>query len=283
MLPYADYYGLLMQHARLASLLARATTPWTGLRPSDSSTPNDDDGSSSNRSDNASDDIGLSLPFPLHNVSLAEMGFFYYLEANLLASPPLPTSASYVLAAFPKLFGSSEGLRVVRWAAAKGWPLAWGLGASLNRGVAYPPNLNASWAANGRLWDPRSAALGYRLNLTAAAATSPAGAKGATLDHGASAGATAATAFEAAWQAVAAERASAEAAEAAAQATGGVDGTAVAAAVWSTADFARWWALASSAAGPGLAFEPLLPGRCVSGPSQCVGLVLSDGDCICAR
>jgi len=283
-LPYADYYGSSggTQHARLAALAARALTPWGGLRSSS--------GSNGSVNDDDNDDTGAALPFPVHNVSLAEVGFFYYMEANLLASPPLPSSATYVLAAFPKLFGSLEGEWVAQWAAAKVLPLAWGLGASLNRGVAFPPDLNFSWAANSRMWDPRSATLlRTKFNLSVVPTdvrleTSPSDAP--------------AEAFEAAWEAVKRERARARAKAIKTRATtrtrahdnhhsspekstvGAFDVVEV---EWSPADFARWWSTALDAAGPGYAFEPLLPGRCARGPSQCVGLSLNDGDCICAR
>ena len=39
-------------------------------------------------------------------------GFFDYLEANLLANPPLPASVNYVLASIPKLFGTDLGNQV---------------------------------------------------------------------------------------------------------------------------------------------------------------------------
>ena len=243
-LPYADYYGSSggFQHARLAALLARALTPWGGLRPASANTePNLED-----------DDASAALPFPVHNLSLAEMGFFYYMEANLLASPPLPTSATYVLAAFPKLFGTLEGERVVAWAAAQGWPLAWGLGASLNRGAAFPPHLNYSWAASSRMWDPRSAAL-LRTKFNLSAVATDGSPETSTVD-------ASSVAFEAAWVAVRRRRVGARAAAVksrdvalARTPDGHSKAPAVEAAVeeveWSPADFARWWGMAFDAVG----------------------------------
>jgi len=189
--------------------------------------------------------------------------FFFYLEANVLASAPLPSAASYLLASFPKLFGSAAGLRVLKAADARGWPLAWGFGSGLNRGEAYPDggSAGAAWAGNRRMFDPRSPHLEAAFNVSTSSNFSAGERSGSGGNHG-SRGSDGA-AFEDAWRAVAAERAAAGPGKA-----------------WSSADLGRWWALASAAAPPSLRFEPLLPGAC-GDPASCVGLVFGTLECIC--
>ena len=232
---------------------------------------------------------------PLHNQSLDD-GFFYYLEANLLASAPLPGGASYVLASFPKLFGSPEGRRVAAFSESRGWPLAWAFGAGLDRGVLYPPP-GTSWAGNRRLWDPRNAHLRALFNVSGSNASGNASGSNASGNAaGNAAGSAAAASFEGVWAAVARKRLERF------QSDGGV-GTPSAPysssssispsssssssppppappVPWAAEEFATWWADAAAAAGPALQFEPLLPGACAD-TRRCVGLVLGAGTCIC--
>lgn len=51
-----------------------------------------------------------------------------YLETNIVGNPSLPDSVNFLIASFPKLFGTDSGKKVQRLAAVRGWPLVWAFG-----------------------------------------------------------------------------------------------------------------------------------------------------------
>ena len=280
-LPFADYFGPNTAPSRLASLVARALTPWSGApgnAPSPvSAAPPAAAAADSTQASEARRELEDGNTAPLHNQSLDD-GFFYYMEANILASAPLPAAATFLLASFTKLFGSAEGERVVAFAAKERLPLAWAFGAGLERGEMYPP-AGTSWAANRRLWDPRLPYTTSTFNLTKEVSFQVEG-------EGKKGGRSSSNdgdqkwdrvrAFQDAWRAVAQERAAATVA-----ANGKVQRHS-SPAIFGVATFNEWWSTVEAAVGPGLLFEPLLPGSC-SDIHGCVGLVKGTGSCICRR
>jgi len=48
-----------------------------------------------------------------------------YLEANIVGNPSLPDSVNFLVASFPKLFGTHAGQQVQQLSAVRGWPLVW--------------------------------------------------------------------------------------------------------------------------------------------------------------
>ena len=143
------------------------------------------------------------------------------------------------------------------------------MGAGLRRGLAYPADPAASWAANRRLMDPRQP-FERQCNATLAPQASTA-------------------AFEALWLEVAAERArwQLEGSEAGAGAGTGAGhkeaGSSQSPPQDNPAVFLRGLEAAEAAAA--VLFESLPPFAC-SNPQRCIGLVVngsSSGDCICRR
>jgi len=76
-----------------------------------------------------------------------------YLEANIVGNPSLPDSVNFLVASFPKLFGTHAGQQVQQLSAVRGWPLVWAFGDGL-------PELDAGGAddevffGNRRILDP---------------------------------------------------------------------------------------------------------------------------------
>lgn len=98
-------------------------------------------------------DKSVSLPSPRGSCAPCnpDKGFDYYYEADVLGNPQLPESIRFVLALFPELFGTAEGVKVQQWCKSQGWTLIWSLGPNFGTDTVNRPD---SYAANNRMLDP---------------------------------------------------------------------------------------------------------------------------------
>lgn len=76
-----------------------------------------------------------------------------YLEANIVGNPSFPDSVNFLVASFPKLFGTDDGRKVQHLAIVRGWPLVWAFGDGLPELDAEGSDEDAFFG-NRRILDP---------------------------------------------------------------------------------------------------------------------------------
>lgn len=81
----------------------------------------------------------------------------HYWEAMPIAELDYVSGVKFVIAAFPSLFGTTDGAQLQRWCVEKGWVLVWSLGLNLGEAEVNfwtAVSFNTKFTSNRRLADP---------------------------------------------------------------------------------------------------------------------------------